>query len=165
MRSCNWHWCRMLKKRSHWGAPDRRPASLTDQFLALCDALAELPLDNGPDLARDDLPLLRAFAPQVSTMSAQLAATGFPDTLHHDDLHPGNICLRAGQYVVFDWGECGVAHPFSRCAYPCAGHASSVECLTASLNSSPTHTARPGELRCHKQTLLPRSGWRSDWPY
>ena len=93
------------------GCPDRRLAGLTAQFVALCDELEVLPVQNGADLARDDLPQLRAFAPQVRAMCAQLAATGFPETLHHDDLHPGNICLRGEQYVVFDWGECAITHP------------------------------------------------------
>ena len=44
---------------------------------------------------------------------ASLAASGFPDTLVHGDLHPGNINVRDGEALLFDWSDGAVSHPFA----------------------------------------------------
>jgi aminoglycoside phosphotransferase (APT) family kinase protein len=42
----------------------------------------------------------------------QLAGCGIPETLQHDDLHDGNVFVRDGRYLLFDWGDSCVSHPF-----------------------------------------------------
>jgi aminoglycoside phosphotransferase (APT) family kinase protein len=52
-------------------------------------------------------------------MCAELASYGIPETLHHDDLGPGNVLDRTnGQFVSFDWGDSAVTHPFCSAFIP-----------------------------------------------
>lgn len=50
--------------------------------------------------------------PSFAELCRRLAGIGLPPTLQHDDLHDGNVFLRDGQYLVFDWGDACVSHPF-----------------------------------------------------
>jgi Phosphotransferase enzyme family len=74
------------------GAPDRRLAVLPDRFEEL-----------GPveDQAR-----------RVREWCARLTEYGIPETIQHDDLHDGQIFLRNGRYLFFDWGDACVSPPF-----------------------------------------------------
>jgi hypothetical protein len=74
------------------GAPDRRLAAL-------------------PELAKEvvgDGALVR----HVARLAGELAALGLPETIQHDDFHDGNVFVRDGRYVFFDWGDSCVSHPF-----------------------------------------------------
>jgi aminoglycoside phosphotransferase (APT) family kinase protein len=42
----------------------------------------------------------------------QLATFGVSETLHHGDLHDGNMFIPDEHYTFFDWGDSSVAHPF-----------------------------------------------------
>ena len=35
-----------------------------------------------------------------------------PDALVHGDLHPGNVAMRDGSILLFDWTDASVSHPF-----------------------------------------------------
>lgn len=37
---------------------------------------------------------------------------GIPDSIQHDDLHDGNVFVRDGRYLFFDWGDACISHPF-----------------------------------------------------
>ncbi len=37
---------------------------------------------------------------------------GIPETIQHDDLHDGQVFVRDGRYLFFDWGDSVVSHPF-----------------------------------------------------
>jgi Ser/Thr protein kinase RdoA (MazF antagonist) len=37
---------------------------------------------------------------------------GIPETIQHDDLHDGQVFVRDGRYLFFDWGDASVSHPF-----------------------------------------------------
>jgi hypothetical protein len=74
------------------GAPDRRLATLADQF--------------------EELGRSGEHAPRVRDWCAQLADFGIPETIQHDDLHDGQIFVRDGRYLFFDWGDACVSHPF-----------------------------------------------------
>lgn len=86
------------------GAPDRRLARLP----ALYDDL----LAGQGSLSGDELTRLRDLTPTVAQLSDDLGAHGLPETIQHDDLHDGNVFVRDGAYVFFDWGDSCVAHPF-----------------------------------------------------
>jgi Ser/Thr protein kinase RdoA (MazF antagonist) len=58
------------------------------------------------------IPELADDAATIADLSARLAAFGIPETIQHDDLHDGNVFLRNGSPLVFDWGDACVAHPF-----------------------------------------------------
>ena len=85
-------------------APDRRLAVLPAQYEALPGRVDAL--------TGDERDRLRALAPHVAGLAAELEALGLPETIQHDDLHTGNAFVRDGGYVVFDWGDACVSHPF-----------------------------------------------------
>lgn len=97
------------------GVPDRRPEILPALYRELL-ARPERLLHNAPEaLTADDLPKLRALLPRVEAVCAELAASGPPVTLVHDDLHDGHIFVRLGEntsYVFFDYGDACISHPF-----------------------------------------------------
>jgi hypothetical protein len=71
----------------------------------------------GPNPATDRLEsaereLLPRRAEQLREAISELAAIGVPETLLHGDLHPGNIGVRDGQALAFDWTDAAVSHPF-----------------------------------------------------
>jgi hypothetical protein len=86
------------------GVPDLRLAGLPAKYEALLDAQsARL----GEDERR-----LRANVPWVREASEELAAFGIPETIQHDDFHDGQIFVRDGRYLLLDWGDACVSHPF-----------------------------------------------------
>ena len=89
------------------GAPDRRLAFLPGQ-------LAELLRDTEAlgDLRDDELYRLGSLEPVIERDCAGLAGYAIPETIQHDDLHDGQVFVRDGRYVFFDWGDSCVGHPF-----------------------------------------------------
>jgi hypothetical protein len=86
-----------------------------DRRLAVLDR--ELDWLVGPNGATDQLePAERAKLPQrgdeLHEAIAELAAIGVPATLLHGDLHPGNLAVRDGTVLAFDWTDAAVSHPF-----------------------------------------------------
>jgi hypothetical protein len=87
------------------GAPDRR----LDTLPALYE---ELVAGDHPLLQDDELARLRALVPRIAELCEELDAFGLPETIQHDDLHDGQVFVRDGRYLFFDWAEACVAHPF-----------------------------------------------------
>jgi hypothetical protein len=87
------------------GCADRRPAV----HLAQIEAFARGDLGEVPDgyAAR----LLEAM-PSFGRLSDELEAAPIPNTLVHGDFHPANVALKDGRYVIFDWTDACIAHPF-----------------------------------------------------
>lgn len=48
----------------------------------------------------------------VVCMCEKLAAFGISETIHHGDLHDGNVFILNGCYRFFDWGDSSISHPF-----------------------------------------------------
>jgi len=95
-----------------FGTPDHRATPLVAGF---ADAVANEPaLSAGrPDrITEDERRALARIRPKLNDALAALAALGIDDTLQHDDLHHGNVLVRDGRAVVFDWGDACVSHPF-----------------------------------------------------
>lgn len=67
----------------------------------------------GPYLSAEDLARWRDATPAMVAACLRLEELGPPPTLAHGDLHPWNIVVRDGGYVVFDWTEATISHPFS----------------------------------------------------
>ena len=42
----------------------------------------------------------------------ELASYGIPETIQHDDFHDGQVFVRDGRYLLMDWGDACVSHPF-----------------------------------------------------
>jgi len=107
------------------GAPDMRLAVLPARYEALLDELDALdrldPLETaggnaGPNtpIVRppDEMRRLREAVPRVAAMCAELAGYGIAETIQHDDLNDGAVYARDGRYLVLDWGDACVSHPF-----------------------------------------------------
>ncbi len=89
------------------GCLDRRLSRLTADLDDLAEDEAALAFLDPPDRDR-----LRASVPVLQALIDEAAALGIPDTLMHGDLHAGNIGLRGGRCMFFDWTDACVAHPF-----------------------------------------------------
>jgi len=79
------------------GAPDRRLPQLRGLFEQL--------------VGEDRHGLLR-LAARLGELAAELDAHGLPATIDHSDLHAWNVFAPGDRYVVFDWHEAAVTHPF-----------------------------------------------------
>jgi streptomycin 6-kinase len=80
------------------GVPDRRLLTLAEQYESL--------------LERVDRRADAAHIHWAATLCEQLASAGVAETIQHDDLHDNNVLTRDGGYVIFDWGDSCVTHPF-----------------------------------------------------
>ena len=104
------------------GAPDLRLAVLPARYEALLDeldALGRLEAADGDDrpsvpTARpsDEMLRLRHAVPRVAAMCTELAGYGIAETIQHDDLNDGAVYARDGRYLILDWGDACVSHPF-----------------------------------------------------
>ena len=94
------------------GCPDRRLDRLPALFEELLCEPSLLLLGQEDGLSKDEYAYLRALVPEVRRLCAELANYNIPEALHHDDFHDGNIMLKNGRYIFFDWAECALAHPF-----------------------------------------------------
>jgi hypothetical protein len=95
-----------------FGTPDHRATPLVAGF---ADAVANEPALSGERADRiteDERRALVELRPRLNDALGALAALGIEDTLQHDDLHHGNVLVRDGRAVVFDWGDACVSHPF-----------------------------------------------------
>ena len=86
------------------GTPDERLAVLPDLFREL---LATRP----HGLTTDELRQAHEAVPRFEEMCLALADDGLSETIQHDDLHDGQVFVRDGRYLVFDWGDSCVSHP------------------------------------------------------
>jgi aminoglycoside phosphotransferase (APT) family kinase protein len=55
---------------------------------------------------------LNALLPVIKAKCEQLASYNLPESIHHGDLHDGNIFYNNGQYIFFDWSDSTITHPF-----------------------------------------------------
>lgn len=92
--------------------PDRRIAQLPSLYQQLLSDTEALWIDQPDGLTSAQVQRLHQLVPHVSDICAQLAAYQIPDSLHHGDLHDGNIFAAGGGYRLFDWGDSSLSHPF-----------------------------------------------------
>jgi hypothetical protein len=86
------------------GVPDRRLSRLPLQFEAL--------INHDLGLDRKELRRVRGLVSWVRDACEELAELNIPETLQHDDLHDGQIFFRDGRYLISDWNDSCVSHPF-----------------------------------------------------
>jgi hypothetical protein len=86
------------------GLPDRRLETLASQYEDLIGRV-----DTVTD---DESRRLRKLVPTIAELCERVASPGVPETIQHDDLHDGQIFVRDGRYLFFDWGDVCVSHPF-----------------------------------------------------
>jgi len=86
------------------GVPDLRLEVLPAKVEEVLGAVVDL-----PDGERRRF---EASLPWVRNACQELAAAGIPETIQHDDLHDGQVFVRDGRYLLLDWGDACVSHPF-----------------------------------------------------
>jgi hypothetical protein len=94
------------------GVPDERLAVLPEHLDRVLADHEILVVDREDGLDEGQHARLVASVPEVRQRTEDLAAFGIPETVQHDDLHDGNVFVRDGKYLVFDWGDSCVSHPF-----------------------------------------------------
>lgn len=97
------------------GAPDRRPQRLAT---LIAEVLADRPallIDRTDSLSSAQVRRLEQLAQPLAAierLAAELESCGVPASLHHGDLHDGNVFVQGEILRFFDWGDCSLAHPF-----------------------------------------------------
>ena len=86
------------------GVPDLRVETIPAGYERLL--AQQLPVDD------DEVERLRAFAPRLAELAAELDARGIPASVQHDDLHMNNVYELDGRLRVLDWGDSSIGHPF-----------------------------------------------------
>jgi hypothetical protein len=94
------------------GVPDQRLARIPGLLATLLEDTEALRVDLADGLTSAELARMREELPAITEMCAELAVFGIPETIQHDDFHDGNISVRDGTHVFFDWGDSCVSHPF-----------------------------------------------------
>ena len=88
------------------GVPDMRLAVLPAKFETLLDEVAGKLSDHELEArTREKLPWVREAC-------EELASYGIPETVQHDDFHDGQVFVKDGEYLLMDWGDACVSHPF-----------------------------------------------------
>jgi hypothetical protein len=90
------------------GVPDLRLATLPAQYERF---VSEVEVETR----------FRDAVPRVAELCEQLATYGIPETIQHDDLHDGQVFVRDGRYLLMDWGDACVSHPFCTLAVTLEG--------------------------------------------
>jgi len=144
------------------GAPDRRLERLPGLYRELLAGLDWLPAEQ--------LDRLRRLVGWVDTSCATLARLGVRETIQHDDLHDGQVFVRDGDYLFFDWGDACVTHPFLTMAVTLEGVLSwGLDDVAGSVDVTPFRdaylepfatVADPAELTAGLAIAL-RLGWLS----
>ena len=86
------------------GVPDFRLTSLPSELEALLDEIVELP--------DEERGRLHAALPWVHEACEKLGSAGLPETIQHDDLHDAQVFVRNDRYLLLDWGDACISHPF-----------------------------------------------------
>lgn len=94
------------------GVPDHRLEAMPEQLQRALDDTDALLLGTEDGLTPQEHRQIVDGLPAFADLCRRLAALSIPQTLQHDDLHDGNAFVRGGEYVVFDWGDACISHPF-----------------------------------------------------
>jgi hypothetical protein len=94
------------------GSPDRRLAILPSLYEKLVTDQEWLLIDQPDGLSSKDVERLVSGIPHIKQLCGELAGYAIPDSLHHGDLHDGNIFIQDGRILFFDWGDSQITHPF-----------------------------------------------------
>ncbi len=95
------------------GCPDRRLYRLSKLYQEILAARPFLLIDEPNGLPRGEYEQLLTFTPQLQEMCDELVSYKVPESMHHFDLHNGNILYNGETYVFIDAGEYCLGHPFS----------------------------------------------------
>jgi Phosphotransferase enzyme family len=98
------------------GCHDRRLDRLAAEaaaWLPAIEATGRLPgIDAATWLSEREMAALRAAVPRLRARCAELAGYAVPPSIVHGDLHLGNVARGPAGWLLFDWTDACVAHPF-----------------------------------------------------
>ena len=94
------------------GVPDRTLDTLRSDLRLAAEEPETLLLGQEMGLSREDHRSLTGTLDEFDRICEELAGYGIPDSIQHDDFHDGNVFVRGGAYVFFDWGDACISHPF-----------------------------------------------------
>lgn len=94
------------------GVPDRRLSHLPRLITQLLADLPALEVVSEHALTAAHLHQLHSALPKLEVLCRELESYPIPATLHHGDLHDGNIFLQGQRPFFFDWGDASITHPF-----------------------------------------------------
>jgi hypothetical protein len=86
------------------GVPDMR--------LAVLPARLEAFLNRYQGQLGDVEQQVRARLRWIAEACEKLGSYGIAETIQHDDFHDGQVFVRDGRYLLMDWGDACIAHPF-----------------------------------------------------
>ena len=87
------------------GCADRRPNMLLSQVEEFAS--------EGSEWLSDEMETrLRAALSRFRDLCEEIASSPIPNTLVHGDFHAENVALSGGRYLIFDWTDACIAHPF-----------------------------------------------------
>ena len=89
------------------GCLDRRLDILQSQVNPLIEDEAAL-----AELSIAEIEQLHNLAPKLINLCERLADYKIPETLVHGDLHLGNVAICKDRYLIFDWTDSCISHPF-----------------------------------------------------
>jgi hypothetical protein len=96
------------------GVSDMRPEIMPSRFDEAVEAVrAYVERRDGDDSERSRLQEVVAMRDTVERWCGQLAASGVPASLDHNDLHAWNILGSGSDVRFYDWGDGVVAQPFA----------------------------------------------------
>ncbi len=87
------------------GCIDRRPRVLQSQ-------VEELASEGSEWLPDEMATRLRAAVSRFQDLCEEIASSPIPNTLVHGDFHAENVAVSEGRYLIFDWTDACIAHPF-----------------------------------------------------
>lgn len=125
------------------GVPDLRLVTLAERYERLVE-------DVGVEQR------FRDAVPRVAELCEELAGFEIPETVQHDDLHDGQVFVRDGRYLLMDWGDACVSHPFFTLAVTLEGVlAWGIDDVEGSVDTRPFRDAylRPFAERCGRGDL------------
>ena len=93
------------------GCPDRGLKTMAGLMDTLFQDTEMLMVGSPWGISQEELGRLRGLSLQLKLMCARLADYKVPHTLVHGDLG-GNIIVKEGGFVFFDWTDSCISHPF-----------------------------------------------------
>ena len=94
------------------GVTDLRLPVLPPLLERACAERELLVRDDEDGMTPEELSALDDALPRFRELCGRLDESGIRPSLQHDDLHDGNVFVRDGDHVVFDWGDACISHPF-----------------------------------------------------
>ncbi len=94
------------------GVHDVSPHLVPQVATGFIERLSSLDPEAG-GITADQRAQLTAVLPDLESWCAELAASGIPTTVNHDDLHSSNVCVGPSGARIIDWGDTGLSHPFT----------------------------------------------------